>query len=65
MGSLITNRDRNCLSCRIVSGGGLVGVGLYLGYYAKKNQSANGKVILFGLGGGEFLFVINNFEWYN
>ncbi|KAK0079047.1 hypothetical protein PV326_008988 [Microctonus aethiopoides] len=34
--SVITNRDRNCLACRLTSGCGLIGAGLYVAYQSKK-----------------------------
>lgn len=50
--SIITNRDRDCLACRIVSGGGLIGSGLYVLYHSKKLQKPKGKAVLYTITGG-------------
>ncbi|CAK9818280.1 hypothetical protein ANTPLA_LOCUS9707 [Anthophora plagiata] len=48
--SIITNRNRDCLSCRIVSGIGLIGSGLYVSHHSKKFQKNVGKVIMCSIG---------------
>lgn len=54
--SIITNRDRDCLSCRLVSGTGLIGLGLYVSYHSKKFNRTPGKFIMFSLASGNFKF---------
>ncbi|KAI4483746.1 uncharacterized protein LOC122514341 [Polistes fuscatus] len=50
--SIITNRDRDCLACRIISGGGLIGAGLYVSYNSKKLQKTKGKAVMYTLASG-------------
>ncbi|XP_046833061.1 uncharacterized protein LOC124954194 [Vespa velutina] len=45
--SVITNRDRDCLACRIISGGGLIGSGIYVYYHSKKLQKPKGKTVMY------------------
>lgn len=39
--SIVTDRPRDCLSCRLVGGFGLVGIGTYLGVISRKNKPLN------------------------
>ncbi|CAK9826662.1 hypothetical protein ANTRET_LOCUS4469 [Anthophora retusa] len=48
--SIITNRNRDCLSCRIVSGIGLIGSGLYVSHHSKKFQKTVGKAVMYSIG---------------
>ncbi|CAK9818525.1 hypothetical protein ANTQUA_LOCUS9835 [Anthophora quadrimaculata] len=48
--SIITNRNRDCLSCRIVSGIGLIGSGLYVSHHSKKFQKNVGKAVMYSIG---------------
>lgn len=48
----INNRNRDCFGCRIVSGCGVIGCGLYVSYYAKKFQKNIGKSIMYSIGSG-------------
>ncbi|KAI4499709.1 hypothetical protein M0802_005279 [Mischocyttarus mexicanus] len=50
--SIITNRDRDCLSCRIVSGGGLIGSSLYVTYYTNQLQKTKGKAVMYTIASG-------------
>lgn len=50
--SIITNRDRDCLACRIVSGSGLIGAGLYVAYHSKKFNKTPGKFVMSAIAGG-------------
>ncbi|XP_012240873.1 uncharacterized protein LOC100740865 isoform X2 [Bombus impatiens] len=45
--SMISNRNRDCLGCRIFSGCGLIGSGLYVAYHSKKFQKWTGKTTIF------------------
>lgn len=45
MVSVVTGRDRECFGCRLVSGVGLVGIGAYIGSFARKNPTAMGKSV--------------------
>lgn len=45
-GSVITQRSRDCLGCRLVSGGGLVGVGVYISYQSKRANNVTFKIIM-------------------
>ncbi|XP_063988329.1 uncharacterized protein LOC135168256 [Diachasmimorpha longicaudata] len=44
--SVVSNRDRDCLACRLVSGSGLIGAGFYVSYHSKKFNRTPGKVIM-------------------
>ncbi|CAL7942226.1 unnamed protein product [Xylocopa violacea] len=48
--SIIKNRDRDCLSCRIFSGCGLIGSGLYVSYHSKKFQQNIGRIVMYSIG---------------
>ncbi|KOC67937.1 hypothetical protein WH47_12267 [Habropoda laboriosa] len=50
VGSVINNRNRDCLSCRIVSGFGIIGSGLYVWHHSKKFQKNIGKTIMYSIG---------------
>ncbi|XP_076292172.1 uncharacterized protein LOC143214703 [Lasioglossum baleicum] len=52
--SFIKNRDRDCLGCRIFSGCGLIGSGLYVSYHTKKFQNM-GKPIMYSIASGLML----------
>ncbi|OXU20821.1 uncharacterized protein LOC116417258 [Nasonia vitripennis] len=52
--SIVSNRDRECFSCRLVSGTGLVGAGLYIGYHSKNLQKTVGKTIMLCIAGTTF-----------
>lgn len=56
--SVITNRDRDCLSCRLISGGGLVGAGIYVSYCSKQFNKTPGKSIMFSFAGGNNINII-------
>uniref|UniRef100_A0ABD2XHK9 Distal membrane-arm assembly complex protein 1-like domain-containing protein n=1 Tax=Trichogramma kaykai TaxID=54128 RepID=A0ABD2XHK9_9HYME len=49
--SIISSRDRDCLGCRLVSGSGLIGAGLYILYHARGMTKVAGKSIMFTAGG--------------
>ena len=51
--SVITNRDRGCFGCRLVSGIGLFSSGIYVSYHSKKFQKLLGKSIMVTVGGGK------------
>lgn len=48
--SVINNRNRDCLGCRIFSGFGLIGSGLYVSHHSKKFQKTIGKSIMYSIG---------------
>ncbi|KAG8229556.1 hypothetical protein J437_LFUL009030 [Ladona fulva] len=47
MTQIIRQRPRDCLSCRLLSGFGLIGASLYVSYYGKKAKYRAGKLIFF------------------
>lgn len=53
MPSVVTNRDRGCLECRAVSGTGLIGIGAYVAYQAKRNSTFLGKTVILGVALGK------------
>lgn len=54
--NIINNRNRDCLGCRIFSGCGLIGSGLYVAYHSKKFQKKIGKTIMYSIGSGNVFF---------
>jgi hypothetical protein len=54
-GSVITQRSRDCLSCRLVSGGGLLGVGAYISYQSKRANNLTFKIIMNTIALGNFV----------
>ncbi|XP_017875998.1 uncharacterized protein LOC108622568 [Ceratina calcarata] len=50
--SMINNRSRDCLSCRIFSGCGLIGSGLYVWHHTKNMQKPIGKTVMYSIGTG-------------
>ncbi|KAF4526595.1 hypothetical protein B566_EDAN006410, partial [Ephemera danica] len=46
MTSVISQRPRDCLSCRIVSGGGLIGAGIYISIHSKKSSNNAFRVVM-------------------
>ncbi|XP_068231732.1 uncharacterized protein [Palaemon carinicauda] len=46
-GSMTNSTSEDCLGCRLVSGGGLMGVSLYVGYHAAKNTHPIGRTVTF------------------
>ncbi|XP_029051559.1 uncharacterized protein LOC114880093 [Osmia bicornis bicornis] len=48
--NIINHRNRDCLGCRIVSGCGLIGSGLYVSHHSKKFQRNIGKSIMYTIG---------------
>lgn len=53
MPSAVANRDRDCFSCRMVSGSGLIGIGGYLAYHGRRNPTNAGKFIIGSLAIGK------------
>ncbi|XP_076636856.1 uncharacterized protein LOC143349460 [Colletes latitarsis] len=53
--SMINNRNRDCLGCRIFSGCGLIGSGFYVSYHSKKFQRNIGKSVMYSIGSGLIL----------
>lgn len=47
--SVVTGRNRDCLACRLVSGGGLIGAGIYVAHHSKKFNKTTGKSIMFSI----------------
>ena len=54
--SIITGRNRDCTGCRLVSGSGLIGAGLYVAYHSKEFKKATGKTIMLAIAGSK-LFI--------
>ncbi|XKL69288.1 hypothetical protein PGB90_007057 [Kerria lacca] len=49
--STITGRPRDCMPCKLISGGGLIGMGLYVGYFSQKYQKLE-KIAMLGITAG-------------
>ncbi|XP_043273326.1 uncharacterized protein [Venturia canescens] len=47
--SVINNRNRDCVACRLVSGAGLIGAGLYVSHHSKRFTKTTGKTIMFSI----------------
>lgn len=47
--SIVSSRNRDCTGCRIISGSGLIGAGLYIAYHSQKLQKTVGKTVMFGI----------------
>lgn len=63
--SIINNRNRDCLSCRIISGCGLIGSGLYVSHHSKKFQKTIGKTVMYSIGSGNsFIYSFSSFNKY-
>lgn len=43
--SIITQRSRDCVPCKLISGGGLVGSGLYIAYHGRKFEGIGAKAM--------------------
>ena len=52
MKSVVSNRDRDCLACRLVSGFGLIGAGAYVAHHSKQFSKKPGKAIMFSVASG-------------
>lgn len=52
LNSVVSNRNRDCLACRLVSGAGLIGAGLYVSHNSKKFDKKTGKTIMFSIASG-------------
>lgn len=37
---IVSQRPRNCTSCKLISGAGLIGAGAYVAYHARRNLGA-------------------------
>lgn len=44
MSSVVSDRPRDCLGCRVVGAAGLIGIGAYLANVAWKNKTFAGRV---------------------
>lgn len=63
--NIINHRNRDCLGCRIVSGCGLIGSGLYVSHHSKKFQKNIGKSIMYTIGSGNsFSFHLFYFKMF-
>ncbi|XP_011152135.1 uncharacterized protein LOC105190852 [Harpegnathos saltator] len=47
--SIITKRDRECFACRMISGCGLFGSGLYVYHHTKKYQNPAGQAAMYAI----------------
>ncbi|EAT34580.1 AAEL013191-PA [Aedes aegypti] len=47
--SVVANRHKDCLPCRIVSGTGVLGMGVYVWIQAKKRPQAVGRFAMYGV----------------
>lgn len=48
---LIEQRPRDCIACKLISGGGLIGAGCYVAYNARNFQKI-GKIGMMGFSSG-------------
>ncbi|XP_066597987.1 uncharacterized protein [Prorops nasuta] len=53
--SIVTKRDRDCVACRLVSGLGLIGAGIYVKSSAKKFQQSPGNSLMYLISGALIL----------
>ena len=51
--SVVSSRDRDCLLCRLVSGGGLIGAGAYVGYHSNSQSKTLVKTGMRGFAAGK------------
>lgn len=54
--SFVSSRNRDCAGCRLISGSGLIGAGLYITYHARYFDKKIGKIIMLAIAGGEIYF---------
>ncbi|XP_049286651.1 uncharacterized protein LOC125765490 [Anopheles funestus] len=47
--SVISNRYKDCMPCRLVSGFGVIGMGVYLALQARKRTHTLGRYSMFGI----------------
>lgn len=47
--SVVASRHKDCLPCRIVSGTGVLGMGVYVWVQAKKRPQAVGRYAMYGV----------------
>lgn len=52
--SVVYNRPRDCLSCRVISGTGVLGAGLYIGKQALSIKAGYGRGIMLMAATGKF-----------
>ncbi|XP_015589299.1 uncharacterized protein LOC107264959 [Cephus cinctus] len=50
--NILTNRNRDCIACRLISGAGLIGAGIYVSHHRKKFNKTIGKSIMFSIACG-------------
>lgn len=62
--SVITNRDRNCLACRLISGCGLIGAGFYVSYQSKKFNRKPGVIFMYSVATSKYLVTYINLYRY-
>lgn len=55
--SIISSRHQDCTGCRLISGTGLVGAGLYIAYHSQKLQKTIGKMIMLGIAGSKIMLL--------
>lgn len=59
--SIVSSRNRDCMGCRLISGSGLIGAGLYIAYHSLKLQKTIGKTIVMGIAGSK-IFIYCHLE---
>ncbi|XP_058823907.1 uncharacterized protein LOC131684783 [Topomyia yanbarensis] len=47
--SVVGNRHKNCLPCRLVSGAGVLGMGIYVWVQAQKRPQTVGRFAMYGV----------------
>lgn len=61
---LIEQRPRDCLPCKLISGGGLIGAGCYVAYNARNFQKI-GKLGMIGFSSGKFIKCLFNMHVFH
>uniref|UniRef100_A0A182VQT1 Distal membrane-arm assembly complex protein 1-like domain-containing protein n=1 Tax=Anopheles minimus TaxID=112268 RepID=A0A182VQT1_9DIPT len=47
--SVISNRHKDCLPCRLISGFGVIGMGVYIALHGQKRPTKLGRYSMFGV----------------
>ncbi|XP_050071691.1 uncharacterized protein LOC126559564 [Anopheles maculipalpis] len=47
--SVVSNRHKDCIPCRLISGFGVIGMGMYIALHAQKRPNPLGRYSMFGI----------------
>lgn len=61
--SIVSNRNRDCFECRMLSGGGLVAAGLYVCHHSKQYQHQAGKAAMYSVASGTLRKIISYYNY--